>query len=63
MTRRRGRISETDVDVVEKAGDLVTAIDNKLTASSHAAIGAACPRGQGRLDAAEIAMGNVLIGS
>lgn len=63
MTKHRGRISESDVEVAERAGDLVSAIDTKLTASSHARSVPLDREVEDALTAAEIALRNVLTGS
>lgn len=62
MAKHRGRISESDVEVAEKAGDLVGAIDSKLTASSHARSAPLEREVEDALIAAEIALRNVLVG-
>jgi hypothetical protein len=63
MTKHRSRISESDVEVAERAGDLVGAIDTKLTASSHARSVPLDREVEDALIAAEIALRNVLTGS
>jgi len=57
------RISESDVEVAEAAGDLVTAIDNKLTAASHARTAPIDQEVTDALMAAEIALRNILVRS
>ena len=63
MAKQRGRISESAVEVAERAGDLVGAIDSKLTASSHARSAPLDREVEDALIAAEIALRNVPIGS
>jgi len=63
MAKRRGRISNSDVEVADKAGELVAAIDSKLTASSHARSAPFAREVEDALIAAEIALRNVLIAS
>jgi hypothetical protein len=63
MRKSRGRISESDVEVAETAGDLVAAIDNKLTAASHARTAPIDQEVTDALMAAEIALRNILVRS
>lgn len=61
MQKYRGSVSESDINVAERAADLVGAIDDKLTATSHAR---SVPIKQEVIDAltaAEIALRNVLL--
>jgi hypothetical protein len=61
MLKRRGSISDSDVEVAEKAADLVGAIDNKLTATSHARSAPIKQEVADALTTAEIALRNVLV--
>lgn len=63
MRKSRGRISESDVEVAETAGNLVAAIDNKLTAASHARTAPIDQEVTDALMAAEIALRNILVRS
>jgi hypothetical protein len=61
MQKYRGSISDSDVNVAERAADLVGAIDNKLTATSHARSIPIKQEVADALTAAEIALRNVLV--
>jgi hypothetical protein len=61
MVKRHGRASDSNVEVAEKAADLVAAIDNKLTAASHARSAPVRQEVGDALAAAEIALRNVLL--
>jgi hypothetical protein len=63
MAKQRGAVSEREVEVAEKAGDLVAAIDNKLMAASHARSAPLERQVQDAITAAEIALRSVLLGS
>jgi hypothetical protein len=61
MVKHRGSVSDSDVEVAEKAADLVGAIDNKLTAASHARSSPMKQEVGDALTTAEIALRNVLV--
>ncbi len=61
MAKHRGSVSDSDVEVAERAADLVGAIDNKLTATSHARSAPMKQEVGDALTSAEIALRNVLI--
>jgi len=61
MQKHRGSVSESDINVAERAADLVGAIDNKLTATSHARSVPIKQEVTDALTAAEIALRNVLV--
>lgn len=63
MAQQRGHVSESDIDVAEKAIDLVGTIDNKLTAVSHARTAPMEREVEDALITAEIALRYVLIRS
>jgi hypothetical protein len=63
MLKYKGNVSESDVAVAEKAGDLVGAIDNKLMAASHGRSAPLEQQVQDALIAAEIALRNILVRS
>jgi broad specificity phosphatase PhoE len=60
MGKYRGQVSESDIAVAEKAGDLVAVIDNKLTSASHARSAPIAQEVKDALTTAEIALRNVL---
>jgi hypothetical protein len=55
--KHRGTVSDSDISVSEQAADLVGAIDDKLTATSHACSVSI----KQEVTAAEIALRNVLV--
>jgi hypothetical protein len=61
MVKHRGSVSDSDVEVAEMAADLVGAIDNKLTAASHARSAPIKQEVGDALTTAEIALRNVLV--
>ena len=61
MQKHRGSVSDSDIDVAERAADLVGAIDNKLTATSHARSVPIKQEVTDALTAAEIALRYVLV--
>ena len=63
MTKHRGQASETDIEIAEKAADLVMAIDKRLMAASHARSSPPEQEVRDALISAEVALRNVLRGS
>jgi hypothetical protein len=63
MAKHRGSVSNSSVGVAEKAAVLVGAIDDKLTAASHARLAPTKQEVEDALTTAEIALRNVLIQS
>jgi hypothetical protein len=61
MEKHRGCVSDSSVEVAEKAADLVAAIDNKLMAAAHARSAPVRQEVGDALAAAEIALRNVLL--
>jgi Predicted pPIWI-associating nuclease len=61
MMKERGHISDTDLEVAEKAGDLVIAIDKRLMAASHARSVPLEREIKDALTAAELALRNVCL--
>lgn len=63
MVNHRGSVSDSDIEVAERAADLVGAIDNKLKAASHARSAPIEQEIRDALTSAEIALRNVLVRS